>query len=94
MLLVNTGTKTGEASRLNENQADFKVTLIGVPSPDFNGKWSVQYSPDKGEWINHEEMTQLTGNKTGDLYFNIPWIRLVTEGASLGKVKLHVIQGA
>lgn len=94
MLLSITGTGTTEGKRLNENQAAFKVTLIGVPDRDFDGKWSVQYSPDNESWINHEDMTQLTGTKTGDLYFAIRYIRLLTEDATKGEVKLHVIQGA
>lgn len=94
MLLINNGTENGDAHRLNENQSNFKVTLTGVPGNRFDGKWTVQYSPDGIEWINHEDMTQLTGVKTGDLYFNIPWLRLVTEDATTGEVKLHVIQGA
>jgi hypothetical protein len=88
------GSGVSEAARVNENQSGFKVTLIGLAQNSFDGTWTVQYSPNGEDWLNHEDMTQISGNKTGDLFFAIRWIRLKTEGASTGDVMLHVIQGA
>lgn len=94
MVLTVAGSGVSDSQRINENQSGFKVTLIGIAQNGFDGTWTVQYSPDNINWLNHEDMTQLSGNKTGDLFFSIPWIRLKTETATTGDVELHVIQGA
>lgn len=94
MVLEVVGSGVSGILRLNENQNNFKVTLVGVIEDGFDGTWTVQYSPDSEKWLNHEDMNALSGDKTGDLYFPIPFIRVKTEGATLGKVVVHVVQGA
>lgn len=88
------GSGVSEPVRLNENQNNFKVTLVGVIEDDFDGTWTIEYSPDKVKWLNHEDLTDISGDKTGDVFFAIPWIRLSTKDATKGDVLVHVIQGA
>lgn len=94
MKVTVTGNGASETIKVNVNQNNFKVTLIGVLKDGFDGNWTVEYSPDETDWISHEDMTALTKGKTGDLFFAIPFIRVKTAGSSSGSVDLHVIQGA
>lgn len=88
------GNGVSDSMKLNVNQSNFKVTLIGILKDGFDGNYTVEYSPDEETWIAHEEMSALTLGTTGDLFFNIPWIRLNTAGSTKGSVTLHAIQGA
>lgn len=82
-----------EPVKVNVHQNDFKVTLIGV-SKGFTGKWGVEYSPDGESWLPHEDMYNLAVDTTGNLFFNVPQIRLRVLEHSAGEMELHVIQGA
>lgn len=82
-----------EAIKLNEQQANFKVTLVGV-AKGFTGTWGIQYSPDNITWLDHEEMHALTKTSTGNLFFNIPYIRLEVKTRTAGSIELHTFQGA
>lgn len=94
MELTVAGSGVSDKLRLNENQNNFKVTLVGVTEGAFDGTWTVQYSPDGEKWLNHEDLNKVSGDKTGDVFFAVPWIRLKTEAATKGDVTVHVIQGA
>lgn len=69
---VTLASGNSNAIALNENERSFKVTIVGLPT---GGTWGVQVSPDGDTWFDHETLTSISGNKIGNLYFPIPYVR-------------------
>lgn len=82
--------KEGDSISLNHNADNFKVSVVVILSADFTGKWSLQFSPNGNDWINHEDLTDQTANAVNNLFFQVPYIRFNTAGMTAGSIKGYV----
>lgn len=75
---------------LKADDANFKVTVIGLFLGGYNGTYKIQYSPDQINWIDHEVGTNIAANGCNNLFFNVPWMRIVSAGRTAGTLTIHV----
>lgn len=83
------GSAQSEPISLDYQSKDFKVGVHGVVSADAVGKWSIQYSPNGNDWFDHEDLNSVTGNKSGNFYFNVPYMRIVS-ALTVGSVTVYL----
>jgi hypothetical protein len=76
--------------RLPVDKADFRVAVMSVQSADFDGNYKIQYSPDGINWLDHETATNITKNACNNLFFPVPYMRVVVAGRTKGTVQIFV----
>lgn len=86
------GANTSPVINMNADSDNFKVSVMIIPTTDFNGTTTVQYSPDNINWFDHEDLKALAGNKkiTGNFFFPVPFARVQTATGTLGSVTVHL----
>lgn len=90
MLIVIAGNATSDPVSTRFNDNNFKLSVTGLVKNSFDGKWSVEFSPDGIEWLPHEDLTDIATNKTGNVYFQMPYLRVVTKESTMGSVHVHM----
>lgn len=82
---------TGTIS-LNADHENFKLSILIIPSADFDGKVGVSYSPDNINWFPHADMWDVSGpNKfSGNLFFPVPFVQVGVTTGTKGTVKAHL----
>lgn len=84
-------TKNGNSDpiALADSTSEFKVSVVGIAKGGFDGKWTVEYSPNGNDWLAHEQMTDLTDSEAGNIFFQVPSIRIVTKDMTRGSLEIY-----
>lgn len=53
---------------LKVDDANFKVSIVSVLSGGYDGKYTIQYSPDMINWIDHETAKDVSTNACNNLF--------------------------
>lgn len=87
--------KNGESDPIEmpQNSMIFKYCLIGIPADGFDGNWTIEYSPNGDDWIPHEDAIDLSGQKTTNIFYQIPLVRVKVSNMSAGILKFYIFGG-
>ncbi len=85
-----TASGNSDPIRLNQDEASFKISVIGICNAGFNGTYKIQYSPNNIDWIDHEVAVNLVTSGCNNLFFPVPWMRIVLAGLSAGSLTVHI----
>lgn len=89
MKLLLTGNGNSNPIPLVANADDFKVSIIGIAKGGFDGKWTVEYSPNGNDWLAHEQMTDLIDSEAGNIFFQVPSVRINVKDMTTGSLEVY-----